>query len=231
VSLSVIKKSLTLATTCTFLALSAQSGGASLEGDLDTLLGWVVGDFDNRQQVQRGENALLDSAPDLAKAPDLLYPVFARVEAPALGRHVVYLQWPIGSPQGALQRQRVWAFEIDRQRNAVLMDFYTLRDPARWRDAHLQPGTALREITRDDDIPYPPVCRLPCRRHADVFIGEIPPECRIISLQTRTDMTIRAHIVIARDQIWYQEGGVRADGSVVFRVPASGSYQFRRSER
>lgn len=41
-------------------------------------------------------------------------------------------------------------------------------------------------------------------------------------------MTIRARIVIARDQLWYEEGGVRADGSVVFRVPASGSYQFRR---
>ncbi|MBM4214204.1 MAG: hypothetical protein FJ179_10890 [Gammaproteobacteria bacterium] len=144
---------------------------------------------------------------------------------------MVYLQWPLSSPQGALQRQRIWAFEIDPQRNAVLVDFYTLRDPARWRDAQLRPKTALREITRQDLIPYPPVCRLPFRRHADVFIGEIPPVCRIISQQTRTDMTIRARIVIARDQIWYEEGGVRADGSVVFRVPASGGYQFRRRER
>jgi len=208
--------------------VAAQPAGSVLESELETLLGWVVGEFDNRQQVERGENSLLESAPDPAKAPDLLYPLFARVEAPALGRHVVYLQWPMGSPQGTLHRQRIWVFEIDPQRNAVLMDFYTLRDPARWRDAQLRPETALREITRNDVIPYPPVCRLPFRRHADVFIGEIPPECRIISQQTRTDMTIRARIVIARDQLWYEEGGVRADGSVVFRVPASGSYQFRR---
>lgn len=212
-------------------AAQPSAAEVSLQRDLETLLGWVAGDFDNRRQVERGENFLLDAPPDRAKAPDLLYPLFARVEAPALGRSVIYLQWPTGSPQGPLQRQRIWSFEIDPERNAVLMDFYTLREPARWRDAQLKPASALLEITRADVIPYPPVCRLPFRRHADVFIGEIPSDCRIVSQQTRTDMTIRARIVVGRDQIWYDEGGVRADGSVVFRVPASGSYQFIRRER
>jgi hypothetical protein len=175
---------------------------------------------------------LAESTPDPSRAPDLLFPVFALVEAPALGRHVIYLQWPIGSPEGRLQRQRIWAFEIDESRNTVMMDFFTLRDPDRWRDAQLEPKAALRSITRDDLIPYPPACRLPFRRHADVFIGEIPRgECRIISQQTRTDMTINAKIVIGRDQVWYEESGVRQDGSVVFKVPASGSYQFRRRGR
>lgn len=200
-----------------------------LEGELNALIGWVVGDFDNQQQVARGDNFLVESTPDPSRAPDLLFPVFALVEAPALGRYVIYLQWPIGSPEGRLQRQRIWAFEIDETRNAVMMDFFTLRDPDRWRDAQLDPKSALRSMTRDDLIPYPPACRLPFRRHADVFIGEIPRgECRIISQQTRTDMTINARIVIGRDQVWYEESGVRQDGSVVFKVPASGSYQFRR---
>jgi hypothetical protein len=67
------------------------------------------------------------------------------------------------------------------------------------------------------------------RRHADVFIGEIPRgECRIVSQRTRTDMTIDAKIVIARDELWYNESGIRQDGSIVFKVPAEGSYQFRR---
>jgi len=83
-----------------------------------------------------------------------------------------------------------------------------------------------------DLLPYPPACRLPFRRHIDVFIGEIPrEECRIVSQQTRTAMTINARIVVGKDALWYDESGVRADGSVVFRVPASGSYQFRRQRR
>lgn len=202
---------------------------ATLNTELATLLGWIAGEFDNRQQVVHGENFLLESKPEPSDAPDLLFPVFAQVEAPALGANVIYLQWPIGSPEGRLQRQRIWTFAIDEKRNALVMDFFTLRDPDRWRDAHLKPNTALRDITREDLIPYPAACRLPFRRHADVFIGEIPRgECRIISQQTRTDMTINARVVIARDQIWYQEYGVRQDGSVVFKVPVAGSYQFKR---
>jgi len=140
----------------------------TLDAELSVLLSWIVGEFDNRQQIAKGENALLETMPDAARAPDLLFPVFAQVQAPALGRHVIYLQWPMGSPEGRLQRQRIWTFEIDEQRNAVMMDFFTLREPDRWRDAHLKPETALRDITREDVIPYPPACRLPFRRHADV---------------------------------------------------------------
>ena len=207
------------------------SQAAQLRTDLGSLLGWMAGEFDNRQQVERAENFLHDARPDPARAPDLLFPVFARVQAPALGEHVVYLQWPMGSPEGRLQRQRIWTFEIDPARNAIIMDFFTLRAPERWRDAHLAPDTALLEITREDLIPYPPACGLPFRRHADVFIGEIPRgDCRIVSQQTRTEMTINARVIVGRDQVWYDESGVRTDGSIVFQVPASGSYQFRRRE-
>lgn len=211
------------------LGATGASAESLLEREFNTLLSWVVGEFDNQQQVSWGENALLESPPSTAQAPDLLFPIFARVEAPALGRYVIYLQWPLGSPEGRLQRQRIWTFELDPERNAVLMDFFTLREPDRWKDAHREPQTALRGITREDLVTYPESCRLPFRRHANVFIGEIPRgQCRIISQQSRTDMTINARIVIASDQIWYQESGVRQDGSVVFKVPVAGSYQFKR---
>jgi hypothetical protein len=226
----VMRRAFLLFTAAVVLAGSPFSQAQSiLDKELELLLGWVVGEFDNQLQRSRGENVLLESRPDPSKAPDLLFPVFARVEAPALGRHVIYLQWPLGRPQGVLQRQRIWTFEVDQQRNAVLMNFFILRDAGRWRDAHLRPTTALLGITREDVVPYPAACRLTFRRHIDVFVGEIPRgDCRIVSQQTRTDMTINAKIVIARDELWYDESGVRQDGSIVFKVPAEGSYQFRR---
>ena len=210
-------------------AVDGSPGAQPLDVELATLLEWVTGEFDNRRQVDSGVNRLADAAPDPVRAPGPLFPVFARVEAPALGRHVVYLQWPEGAPDGPLQRQRLWAFEVDAARDAVLMDFFTLRDPARWRDAHLHPDTALRSITRADVVPYPAACRLPFRRDGDAFVGEIPSgACRIVSQQTRTDMTIGARVVVTRDGLGYEESGVRPDGSVVFRVPAVGRYEFDR---
>jgi hypothetical protein len=201
----------------------------TLAGELEALLDWLVGEFDNTRQVARGENLLLTQPPDETRVPGLLYPVFARVTAPALGDHVIYLQWPVGAPDGRLQRQRIWSFQIDLEGNALLMDFYTLREPERWRDAHLAPEQAMLEVSAADVVPYPVSCRLPFRRHADVFIGEIPRgDCRIVSQETRTEMTINARVIVGRDQVWYDESGVRPDGGIVFQVPASGAYQFRR---
>lgn len=201
----------------------------SLDYELTLLRQWLEGGFDNTRQVISGENLLREGPVDREQVPDLLYPIFSLVEAPAIGEHVVYLQWHQGSVDGPLQRQRIWAFTIDTERNAVMMDFYTLRNPARWRDAHLNPATAVRDMTPADLLPYPATCRLPFRRYIDVFIGEIPQgACRIVSQQTRTEMTIHARIVVSAGQLWYEESGIRADGSVVFRVPGSGSYQFQR---
>lgn len=209
--------------------IAAPGRAAGLDTELATLLEWVSGRFDNTQQVNSGENLLRPGPLTPERVPDLLYPVFALIDAPQIGQHVIYLQWHMGSPDGPLQRQRIWTFELDETRNAVLMDFFTLREPTRWRDAHLQPATAARSMTPADLLPYPPSCRLPFRRYIDVFIGEIPPgECNIVSQQTRTAMTIHARVIVGRDALWYDESGKRADGSMVFEVPASGTYQFRR---
>lgn len=206
---------------------SLQADG--LDHELTLLRQWLAGEFDNTRQVISGENLLREGPVDRDQVPDLLYPIFSLVEAPAIGEHVVYLQWHQGSADGPLQRQRIWAFTVDAEQNAVIMDFYTLRDPNRWRDAHLNPATAVRDMTRADLLPYPAACRLPFRRYINVFIGEIPKgACRIVSQQTRTEMTIHARIVVGAGQLWYEESGVRTDGSVVFRVPVSGSYQFQR---
>lgn len=199
-----------------------------LSADRATLLEWVQGSFNNQRQVQTGTNALADASLNPAKAPDLLFPVFKKIEVPAIGAHVVYLQWPMGAPDGKLQRQRIWVFADDPARNAVMMKFYTLKEPDKWLNAHAEP-TKVRGMTLADVIPYPPACDLPFRRHADVFLGEIPrAECKIVSQQTKTSMTINARIVVGKDQVWYNESGTREDGSIVFQVPNSGAYEFQR---
>ncbi|MDX2222951.1 MAG: chromophore lyase CpcT/CpeT [Rhodospirillaceae bacterium] len=199
-----------------------------LAADREVLLAWVQGEFGNARQVRAGTNALAVGPVAADAAPDLLYPVFARVDVPALGDHVIYLQWPMGAPDGKLQRQRIWVFADDPARNAVMMKFYTLKDPDRWRDAHRDPAK-VRTMTAADVIPYPPACDLPFRRHGDVFLGEIPRgDCTIVSQQSRTTMTINARVVIGARSIWYAESGTRDDGTTVFRVPRAGAYEFDR---
>jgi hypothetical protein len=201
---------------------------AHLAVDEAVLLQWVQGAFSNLAQTKAGTNAQADGPVAADAAPDLLYPVFKRIDIPAFDGTVIYLQWPMGAPDGKLQRQRIWVFKADVARNAVMMKFYTLKEPERWVDAHLSPSK-VRNMTLSDVIPYPPTCDLPYRRYGDVFIGEIPRgQCKIVSQQTKTAMTINSQTIIGKDKVWYNESGVREDGMVVFKVPRAGAYEFDR---
>ncbi|MEE4184640.1 MAG: CpcT/CpeT family chromophore lyase [Gammaproteobacteria bacterium] len=190
------------------------------EPSLDRIVSWLEGEYSNQSQIAAGV---------LAAENDLLFPVFKRVHLPAFGSHVVYLQWPIGAPDGPLQRQRLWVFEHDDTDPpaGIRMKFFTLRQPERWHDAHIRPDK-IAGMTPDDAIGYPAVCRLPVVVTAQQITASIPAACEIVSQRTQTAMTLQAEIVITRTQVTYREGGVRADGTDVFRVPAAGEYVFDR---
>jgi hypothetical protein len=211
------------------------SGGAvaqpvdHLGADQAILLRWVQGQFSNERQRREISNALSESPPTAEASPDLLFPVFKRIDIPAFDGDVVYLQWAIGAPDGKLQRQRIWVFKSDPARNALVMKFYTLKNPEAWVDAHLNPEK-VRGMTLDDVLGYPTACDVPYRRQADVFIGEIPrDQCRIVAQQNGIAMAINSRTIIGANKIWYQESGI-ADGSgkVVFQTPRVGAFEFDR---
>jgi len=181
---------------------------------LETLLSWLQGTYSNQAQIDSGA---------LEADTDLLFPVFQKIDIPAFGRHVVYLQWPIGAPDGRLQRQRIWVFE--RGPNGLVMDFFTLKEPGRWLNAHLKPES-VRGMTKADTIGYPRTCLLPVRRMGDVFTASIPSTCEIVSQGTKISMTLQSHIKISENEMTYREGGRRGDGTLVFKVPASTQYEF-----
>ncbi len=214
---------------CCIGTVQAAPLSAHLAADHATLLAWVQGSFSNTRQVNEGTNALADGPMAEGATPDLLFPVFKRVEIPALEGDVIYLQWPMGSPEGKLQRQRIWVFKPDPARNAIMMKFYTLKEPEKWVNAHQEPAK-VKAMTLADVIPYPPACDLPFQKYGDVFMGEIPKtKCKIVSQQTKIAMTINGHTIIGKDKIWYHESGARDDNNaVVFQVPKSGAYEFDR---
>ena len=86
------------------LASSPVVRGAPVAPDpaLDAVVASLVGDWDNRAQY--------DAAPAALKVPptvegewlDLQHARFFEVVAPALGSHVVYLEWRRGGPDGEI---------------------------------------------------------------------------------------------------------------------------------
>lgn len=188
----------------------------SVDRDLETLVRWVQGTYSNQMQIDSGE---------LDADTDLLFPIFKKIDVPAFGKHVIYLQWPIGAPDGRLQRQRIWSFA--RGPNGLTMDFFTLKEPEQWLNAHLNPDK-VRGMTRDDVIAYPKTCLLPVTREGDMFVMRIPSTCTIVSQGTATTMTLESETTITKNKMTYREAGYRPDGTRVFKVPGKAQYDFRK---
>ena len=202
------------------------SGGAA--GAPTSFAAALAGAWDTRAQF--------DAAPETLKRPpapgypydwiDRQSAVFAKVEAPALGDDVAYLEWRSGGPDGPISRQRLWAFRRDA--SGVRMDFYTLRNPSAFA-GKAGDATAFRAITAADVIGYGPACALYVTpRGRDAFDAKIEPhECRIVAQSGRA-MGISARVTLMPTGLLYSEAGVLDDEGYAFKVPGGPPYEFRR---
>ena len=209
----------------------AAPAGPSRDADLEAVVDALVGTWDNRAQY--------DAAPAALKVPpsvegdwiDLQHARFTRVAAPALGSHVVYLEWRNGGPEGAISRQRLWSFRRDAA-GKLVMDFYAFRDGAPYAGQGISPQ-AFSGVTPEQLRGYPPGCELDFARRAEGgFLGAVSPErCSIVAASGRR-MGILAEIDLRADgALGYRESGRLEDGRYAFRVPPTQPYRFERIAR
>ena len=118
--------------------------------EIDAVLRALEGSFDNAAQYAAADDAL--KRPPAPGHPydwiDAQYAEFHVVDAPALGEHVVYLEWRAGSPEGEISRQRLWVFNADEAGRVTGMDFYTFADPAPYAGRGEQAG-AFADVAPD----------------------------------------------------------------------------------
>lgn len=168
-----------------------------------------------------------------AFAPDgveLQYAAFHRVDAPAIGPHVVYLEWRSGGPDGAISRQQLWAFREAADGALAGMDVYRLAEPGRHAGRGGETG-AVAELTSGDLVAYPDGCTLTARVPA--WTGHALETrrraCRITDEAGRR-VGLQARVEIARHRVGYGETGIFDDGTEAFGSPGGGqAYEFRRA--
>ena len=221
-----------IASVVSVAAFAATPDGATTvpapDADLEAVVEGLVGSRDNRDQY--------DAAPAALKVPpsvdgewlDLQHASFFRVAAPALGGHVVYLEWRRGGPEGEISRQRLWSFRRDAA-GKLVMDFYAFRDGAPYAGQGGSPQV-FETVTPAQLRGYPPGCELDFARRADGgLFGAVAPERCIIVAASGRRMGILAEIDIgASGTLGYRESGRLDDGRYAFRVPPTQPYRFRR---
>ena len=198
------------------------------DADLEALVDGLTGVWDNRAQYEAAPAALKVPPSVEGEWLDLQHARFTRVAAPALGSHVVYLEWRRGGPDGEISRQRLWSFRRDAA-DKLVMDFYAFRDGAPYAGQ----GVAARvfeAITPEQLRAYPPGCELDFTRRPDGgSFGAVAPERCVIVAASGRRMGILAEIDIgASGTLGYREYGRLEDGRYAFRVPPTGPYRFVR---
>lgn len=190
---------------------------ASLDGELNELLSWFPGVYDNTMQVR--EERANDLSPTLRHrhTNHTFYPVEI---AGIPGRQLYAQQYQHYDPTD-LYRQRVYAFEPDVAENAVRLTIYTPKDPSALTDLHHQSET--QAALSADDFILKPGCEVYWTRAEDQFEGYLKPKaCSYYSSRFETQVFLEETLVLRKDVLLLNDRAVDEAGQLVFGVDDKG---------
>ncbi|MEL6876413.1 MAG: chromophore lyase CpcT/CpeT [Pseudomonadota bacterium] len=146
--------------------LAAQDpANPGLQSDLEEMLRWFPGTYDNHRQVYR--QAVDKVAPELRQRHTNR--VFTPLRITGIPGRTLYAQQYQHYDPKDLYRQRIYSLEVDEAEQAIKLTIYTPRDPSRLTDAHLDPSK-VADMTADDFI-LKPGCEVYWKRAETQFEG------------------------------------------------------------
>ncbi|MEM7351758.1 MAG: chromophore lyase CpcT/CpeT [Acidobacteriota bacterium] len=192
------------------------SADAQLEGDLEQMMEWFTGRFDNYWQVR-----LEEGAKEPVEHPHgRIHSIFAPIEMPSLGEHVFYVQQYSDGDPTKIYRQRLYRFGLHEAEQAVELVIYAPPDAKAVVDAHLDP-TKLAGLGPDNLKSYPG-CEVYWQRQGrgtedDHFIGFTKENaCQVTSSRSGKTLIISDDLRLDAGQIWIQDRAVDTEGNWIY---------------
>ena len=206
------------------LSLSAPPIAAAekdLRGDLEQLLEWFGGRFDNYWQART------DEAEEVEEPHDRIHSIFAPMDLPQVGEHVFYVQQYSDGDPDRIYRQRLYTFAVNDEEKAIELVIYALPDASAARDAHLDPSK-LAGLKRWDLQSYPG-CEVYWQSKGDHFVGFTKPgACRVESRRSGRTLLISDDLYLSADEIWIQDRAVDSEGNWVYGHKGGIPHKLRR---
>lgn len=200
--------------------LSLASPTHADESQVEQLSALMAGRFDNLPAIESGA----------VEPAEFLSDWRQRIDAPALGDTVFYLQLNRGEDQG-LYRQRILVFDWDDEMSAVRQTAYLLNEPAAFEDA-LSTNDIFRDLGPDrvqrmsDDG-----CAQYWQPVENGFRGYVDPgKCRIISSRTGNPRHIEALTILTATTLDIAERGFDEEGNHLFGSAIGETTQLTRTQ-
>jgi hypothetical protein len=189
----------------------------SLVADLDEMLTWFPGVYDNFEQIETERQAELDSSLRHRHLNHTFHPV----SIPGIPGRQLYAQQYQHHDPADLYRQRIYSFEPDADENAIRLTIYTPNDPAQLTDIHLSPERQAG-LSASDFI-LKPGCEVFWTRTPEAFEGYLKERaCSYYSSRFQTQVYLEETLTLRRDALLLNDRGVDGEGNLVFGVDDKG---------
>jgi len=189
------------------------------EAELAQLLEWYPGRYSNVDQSEADVQA--GREPHTALELNIV-----RIYAPLIGDYVFYTQETAADDPRRVIAQRVVAFEVVKG-SGIVQSLWSLAEPARWRDAHLN-ADLFKSLQPQDFVPLRG-CELVWAKKDGRYEGANDPKsCRVTTSATGGTvlMDLRAELTV--DELALADQSHDVSGKLVQGNAAEPFYRFRR---
>ena len=190
---------------------------SELKRDLDAMLAWFPGVYDNFEQIEAERESDL---PEALRHRHLNHTFFP-VKIDGIPGRLLYAQQYQHHDPADLYRQRIYSFESDEAENAIRLTIYTPNSPEGLIDVHLDPE---RQATLSErDFFLKPGCEVYWNRGVGQFDGYLKPKsCSYYSNRYETRVYLEETLTLRPDALLLNDRGVDGEGNLVFGVDDKG---------
>jgi len=190
---------------------SAQTANDVLDRDFRLMMSWLEGEFDNSEQFFFEEELKVP----LDERKSRIHMTFKKIDLPAIGANVFYLEQYTENNAENVSRQRLFSFMPDYDNGNIRMQTFTFKDGSIAVGLQNEPDK-IENITPDAVTSMSSDCNAIWTRSANEFVGRIAPDNCIIESRRGESLYITGHFVLSENSYWTYESGRRADGAYTF---------------
>jgi len=176
--------------------------------DFETFLKWLPGEYDNYLQV------ITEKKNNAANPHFELHTVIAKINFPALGENIYYIQqYSDGNPNKIITQFMLNIFQEDGV--GIVMEKYSFPLAAAFRDVHLYPSK-LNSLDKRS-LKTRSGCEIVWAKDGDKFIGRTDKNnCSIKNYKTDRTLNIDQTLILTTDEIGYLENAYTNSDTLVY---------------
>lgn len=179
--------------------------------DMDEMLSWFPGEYDNDEQVSKQKQDGV--ATNLMQRHT--HHLFQPVKVNFTEHQTLYAQQYQHYDPEDIYRQRIYAFDIDKDEEAIRLTIYTPKDPPSIRDLHL--NKELQASLTADDFILKPGCEVYWKREGEEYQGYLKKNaCNYFSTRYDKQVYLNETLTLSKEALLLHDKAVDADGVSIF---------------